>query len=373
MYYKVMGGETQGEKQLITARMIKIIDLLRNNKEDSYKNIASELKLTDRIVRYDIERINEIFELNKLPLIRKESKGQLIFPKEIDLTGLIEKDYYIYSQEERVQLMKLIILFNSKMFKLNKLCDIFTVSRSTIKNDLNLLEKELEDININLIYKSGFFLEGNNDDISKLMCKELSTFIYLLIDKYSELNSFEEFVLDIILSAYERVNLKDVIEWINELLEELNCTLTDKSYNWFLSNNLIFMWFIFNKKEYPIDYLKHEISKKEFNNYKIPNEFKERIKKIVPKEIIKKSNNIIFLLLNYTNQYSLREKDNYDSNYIEMIVVKLITLMSHEMNAPFENDSLLYEGLVNHIRPLIDRINKDIYIDDDTISLFKGR
>lgn len=366
-----MGGEHQGEKYLITARMIKIIDLLKVNKENSYKNIASELKLTDRIVRYDVERINEIFELNKLPLIQKESKGQLIFPKEIDLSGLIEKDYYIYSQEERVQLMKLIILLNSKIFKLNKLCDIFTVSRSTIKNDLNLLEKELEDINIKLIYKSGFFLEGKDEDILKLMSKELSVIIYLLINNNLEVNSFEEFVLDIISSAYGKVNLKDLVQWINGLLEELNFTLTDKSYNWFLSNILIFIWYVFNKKEYPIDSLKHEVNDFESNDYEIPNEYKEKIKGILPKEIIKKSNNIIFLLLNYTNQYSLREKDNYDSNYIEMIVVKLITLMSHEMNVPFENDSLLYEGLVNHIRPLIDRINKDIYIDDDTISLLK--
>lgn len=353
---------------MITARMIKIINLLKIKKEDSYKNIGNELNLSERVVRYDIDRINETLEFNKFPLIKKEPKGIIIFPSEIDLSRLIEKDEYIFSQEERILLIRMILFFNSKMFKLNKLSEIFVVSRSTIKNDLNIVEKDFSDLNIYIGYKSGFFLEGKPECISKLMSKELSKYIYLLTDKHSNLNSFEEFLHHIITTTYDGVNLEHAIELINNFLEELNCILTDQSYKWYLSNVLVFLWYELNKKGYPIKIEENDDSLDNISS-KVSYKYKDKIKDILPKEITQDNIKTVFLLLNYTNKFHENIKNNYDFNYIEILVVKLISLMSQEMEVPFENDSLLYEGLLNHIRPLIDRINLNMYIDDDTISL----
>lgn len=352
--------------------MIKIIDLLKCNRENSYKNIANELKLSERIVRYEIDKINDMLQVNKLPLIMKESKGMLMFPEEIELNHLLQENYYIYSQEERIDLMKVLILFNHEMFKLNKLSEIFFVSRATIKNDLNLLEEQLNDLHVTIGYKRKFFLDGNETEIIKLMSNELSKYIYLLSGDYSLLNSFEKFIFDILSTSYEQLTIHYVIDWINRLLDELNYVLTDQSYKWYVSNFLVFIWCALKRREYPIEMLENYDSVDNCK-YDIVQKYIDEISDEDKKNLIKGKERIITLLLNYANKYNLNIKSNYSSNYIEMLVLKLISLMAQEMKVPFENDSLLYEGLLNHIEPLIDRINRDIYIDDNTISLLSEK
>lgn len=357
---------------MLTARIIKIIDLLKNSKEESYKNIAKSLDLSERIVRYEIDRINDLFNDNNLPLIKKEPKGILVFPEGVEVNNLLEENYYIYSQEERIALMKLIILFNSKKFKLNKFSEVFVVSRATIKNDLSMLEEQLSSCNIKIRYEKNFFVIGNKNDIFKVMSSELSKYINLFNDDCKEINAFEKFAFEAITTAYNSISIGNLIKWINRLLEKLNYILTDQSYKWYISNILVLIWHIANGKEYPEDMVEKDNTIND-SRLKIIDKYIDELNDDEIKGIIRNNINTVSSMLKYTNKYNSNIQYNYNLNYIEMQVIKLISLMSQEMDLPFENDSLLYEGLINHIGPLIDRINKNICIDDDTISLLKEK
>ena len=108
--------------------MLKIIDYLQSKKESTYKEIASSLDIKERYVRYDIDRINSILEYNKMPLIEKLSKGSIVFPENIDTSILTQENDFIYSQEERVSLILLILLIDNHRLKINKISLDFQVS-----------------------------------------------------------------------------------------------------------------------------------------------------------------------------------------------------------------------------------------------------
>lgn len=51
------------------------------------------------------------------------------------------------------------------------------------------------------------------------------------------------------------------------------------------------------------------------------------------------------------------------------VTFSLISSMSKRLNMPFDKDSSLVEGLLNHMIPLIQRINNHVSIKDNVVSL----
>ncbi|WP_051993172.1 HTH domain-containing protein [Clostridium sartagoforme] len=142
---------------MLSGRILKLIEYLQINNMTTYKEISAELDIKERHIRYDIDRINDLLELNKMPLIEKQSKGIIIFPRDIDISTLTKENDFIYSQEERVSLILLILLTDNRSLKINKLSFDFQVSRSTIKNDMSFLEDKLSDKKIKISYTDHFF------------------------------------------------------------------------------------------------------------------------------------------------------------------------------------------------------------------------
>ena len=55
----------------------------------------------------------------------------------------------------------------------------------------------------------------------------------------------------------------------------------------------------------------------------------------------------------------------------EAVTFSLISAMSKRLNMPFDKDRTLVEGLLNHMIPLIQRINNHVSIRDNMISLLR--
>ena len=60
---------------MFNGRMLNIIRHLKTQGESTYKEMAKELGVSERSVRYDVDRINDILSLEHLPEIEKHSKG----------------------------------------------------------------------------------------------------------------------------------------------------------------------------------------------------------------------------------------------------------------------------------------------------------
>ena len=56
----------------INNRLLKILDFLEKNSETTIRKISAHLDISERSVRYEIENLNFLLDLNNLPPVEKE-------------------------------------------------------------------------------------------------------------------------------------------------------------------------------------------------------------------------------------------------------------------------------------------------------------
>ena len=60
---------------MFNGRMLNIIRYLKEHGEATYKEMAKALGISERSIRYDVDRINDILSLERLPEIEKHIQG----------------------------------------------------------------------------------------------------------------------------------------------------------------------------------------------------------------------------------------------------------------------------------------------------------
>ena len=351
---------------MINGRMLRIIHYLYNEKDTTFKDVSKVLDIKERLIRYDIEKINDFLEIQKLPVIQKLPKGRLLFPDTLSLNDFEQGDEFIYTQDNRISLILLLLLLDPQQVKLNKLSSELQVSRSTLKNDLDLLETQLLKKHINIQYNQYFKLIGNEINITNLTIEEFEKYVDLVAGNKVLINAFEEKVLEIINKSFNFISLRDVVKWIDELLDSMQCLLTDQLYKWYVANVLILLFYIINNKTHPLE--KTNINPVELTIFDASiNE----LENIIQKKLTLKEQKILVQLLNYTNKYGKYEQ-SMDIVQVETITKQFILLMSEKIDLPFEKDKILFEGLMNHMSVLITRLKQGIKLNDNITSILSN-
>lgn len=351
---------------MINGRMLRIIHYLYNEKDTTFKDVSKVLDIKERLIRYDIEKINDFLEIQKLPVIQKLPKGRLLFPDTLSLNDFEQGDEFIYTQDNRISLILLLLLLDPQQVKLNKLSSELQVSRSTLKNDLDLLETQLLKKHINIQYNQYFKLIGNEINITNLTIEEFEKYVDLVAGNKVLINAFEEKILEIINKSFNFISLRDVVKWIDELLDSMQCLLTDQLYKWYVANVLILLFYIINNKTHPLE--KTNINPVELTIFDASiNE----LENIIQKKLTLKEQKILVQLLNYTNKYGKYEQ-SMDIIQVETITKQFILLMSEKIDLPFEKDKILFEGLMNHMSALITRLKQGIKLNDNITSILSN-
>lgn len=350
---------------LVSARMLEIVKHLKQYKITTYKEIEQALGIKERNVRYDIGRINEILIDNGYDSIIRKGKGVLEIPDNFKIDVFETNSEFIYCQEERSSILLLYLLFDNKKLKLNRIAKDLQISRSTIKNDFDEVEKMLFTRGFKIEYSDNFILQGDVRHRFRLMVKELKKYISLIIYEH-HLNKFQTYILTILNHSFNLVNLKDLIILIDEMLEKMNFVLTDEIYNWYVANILCVIWLFENNKKiiFEFNFLQQES--------KIINDFITKVEVFLNKKIAYSNKDKVVSFLNYLN-LCVKSENNLDMMNIEVIVTDFISAMSLEMGIPFQNDPILIEGLFNHIVPLIQRIKLGVVVDENVISLLSTK
>ena len=356
----------QGGIKMINGRMLRIIHYLYNEKDTTFKDVSKVLDIKERLIRYDIEKINDFLEIQKLPVIQKLPKGRLLFPDTLSLNDFEQGDEFIYTQDNRISLILLLLLLDPQQVKLNKLSSELQVSRSTLKKDLDLLETQLLKKHINIQYNQYFKLIGNEINITNLTIEEFEKYVDLVAGNKVLINAFEEKILEIINKSFNFISLRDVVKWIDELLDSMQCLLTDQLYKWYVANVLILLFYIINNKTHPLE--KTNINPVELTIFDASiNE----LENIIQKKLTLKEQKILVQLLNYTNKYGKYEQ-SMDIIQVETITKQFILLMSEKIDLPFEKDKILFEGLMNHMSALITRLKQGIKLNDNITSILSN-
>lgn len=360
---KEQAGAVQEKKIMFNGRMLNIIRYLKEQGESTYKAAARDLGVSERSVRYDVDRINDILSLEHLPEIEKHSKGVLVYPGNLDLKGLEDGNEVVYTSRERMSILLLILMIRSEDLKINQLSQQFRVSRTTVKNDMAALDEELKKDGMGIGYSGHFYLSGPKLKRTTLMNQEFRKYIEYLINPFTEYNSYEFYCIHIIHKAFEGISIPNVVMAVDGLLEDLGCTLTSSSYLWYMSNVVVLIWYVLHDKVYPLD-----ISVMPGYDREVYGRFGKDLEVIIGRPVSGDYIAMMAKMFDFTNKIA-GGKGEVDPVHAQAVTFSLISSMSKRLNMPFDKDSSLVEGLLNHMIPLIQRINNHVSIKDNVVSL----
>ncbi|HBG7769733.1 TPA: helix-turn-helix domain-containing protein, partial [Clostridioides difficile] len=205
---------------MISGRMLLIMNFLKGKNKTSYKDISKQLSIEERKVRYDINNLNIVLRSLNKSVIQKMNKGVLIIPDDFQVV-CINNNEYVFSLTERVSIMKIISMFKIDNLNLEKLSKEFQVSRSSIKNDLNVLSSELERNQITITYDKSFKISGEEDIIYKQRLNILKSYSYLFGKEKSDLSVFEKYLVNVIEKIFKGIYLIDIYNWSMNLLLQM--------------------------------------------------------------------------------------------------------------------------------------------------------
>lgn len=348
---------------MFNRRMLNIIGYLKSHKKSTYKEVAADLKISERSVRYDVDRINDVLSLEHLPEIEKHSKGVLIYPENLELKGFGDGGEVVFTSKERMSILLLLLMIRNEDLKISRVSEQLRVSRSTIKNDMDALQEMLKKEGMEIEYSGHFYLSGPKLKRTTLMNQEFRKYINYLINPFTDYNSYEFYCIHIIHKAFLGISIAGVVMAVDELLEELGCTLTSSSYLWYMSNAVVLVWFILHDKVYPLNLAVPP----EFDQH-IYERFAGRLEEIIGKPVKREYISILAKMLDFTNKMT-GGNGEVDPVHAQAVTLSLILAMSKRMQMPFDKDKTLVEGLLNHMIPLIQRINNHVDIRDNMISL----
>lgn len=211
----------------LSQRELNVLDyLIKQEDYVNYKDIASSFTITERMARYDIEKIDFFLISNELPPLNRSLKKGLMVGKRDELHHLVQEfkkrttpELYKYSKEEIKEFILLTLLLIKNPVSISYFEQVLYISRTSVLNNIKMLEEQLSAYGLELthIKRKGFQVIGgvserahsfSNILLESINLRELYTFIEteeMVFSKKSELIIFNLFELDLLFSSYGTV------------------------------------------------------------------------------------------------------------------------------------------------------------------------
>ncbi|NYV27922.1 PTS sugar transporter subunit IIA [Streptobacillus felis] len=340
---------------ILNERELRILEKFYYYKIISLSQLSDEFEISERMIRYNIDRINTLLSFIKISPIRKHSKGHLILDNNKS-NKLIEvlKELKPIDKSNRLLLIQFMISFSKKHLTITYLSEYFQVSRITINTDIKEINREISKMNVKIVNENGLKIEGLIEEKNKYKLWILNENIEYIYK--SEFESMSSKIKDIL---YQNINpnlIEKIIEISNEVIAEYKLEVDFLNYKLFLSkmlnvflkdkNNIIQNIELLEEYKYVIDKIKlHDI--KEFIDSKQINEMVE----------------IILWIKSYENY-----EEYYENGInIEVLVKNIINNVENDLNINFLGDELLFEFLIQHIKSLMFKIDKGYELKDSIV------
>lgn len=366
---------------MLNNRSIEILKYLINSEKDKYvEELSNRFKVSKRMIRYDIDSINDFLKSNNLSEIEKKSNS----PLKINLSEKnnimkilddIDRDVYILSIEERIGIIIYELLNSQSECTYSRLQDILYVSKSTIVSDLKKVKEWLSDYNIKMVKYSnkGILASGDEIDIRRAM-----TDVLIGNNKYNILNTLEKIYSNensSILNNVKTLKLSnETIEYIKKLvleLEEEFGIFTDKDFM-----GIVFTVFVIITRSNEESIVKYN----KFNNldidYKKEYTAAEKIAiKLLDKFGVSINDNDIAYLASIIVSVSKNASDFFESKDY-FLACSIANTICNNVEDVYSKalimDTDLYESFINHIKGLVFRLNFKISTKNEIISSIKS-
>lgn len=349
----------------------EILQYLRE-KNDYVKvqELAERYKLTDRAIRYKIDKIEEFLVKNGFQYLDKQHSKGIKIINEPGINEFLDSflgEYtpykYVYSKKERFEFIVMKILQSKEPVKLSYFQSKLCVSKNTISKELEIIEKWLNERDLKVIRKSrlGIIVEGNEKNkrkaIREITLETISTEdIVNYVKRGTAKSKINNLQFNILFSDID-------IDFIDDLIKsaevELNKEFSDEAYGSLITHITIMI------KRVQIN---TNISIPEINldNLKAGKEY-EVAKKILQKidvhyNIEVPEEEINYITLHLLGAKVLKTNEIYNiEEYAPDSLYRVCKKMTEQIEKIYDvdlgiNREKVIEGLVLHLRPSIYRI-----------------
>ncbi|MEG1002726.1 MAG: BglG family transcription antiterminator [Clostridium sp.] len=331
--------------------------------------IAKEYKVTNRAIRYKIDKIENFLVKNGFEYLDKKYKKGVKAPNDKKLKEFVKKfagEYtpykYVYSKEERFVYMLLKLLQANKPVKIKYFEEKLCVSRNTLLKELDYIDNWFKEHNLELVRKPKVGLLVKGDEIDKrnasgsILSKTISSEDLLnYVSRKTIQSKINNLQFDTLFSDID-------IDFIDGLIKraefELKREFSDEAYGGLITHLAIMIKRVqLNKsiylpninEDFVLETKEYEVAKEIIR--KIENHYSIRI----PKEEIN------YIVIHLLGAKVLKDSINYDERYEESELYNVINSMTDYIetyyNISFDEERKgLTEGLILHLRPSIYRI-----------------
>jgi activator of the mannose operon (transcriptional antiterminator) len=342
--------------------LVKII--LQVNDFVSVESIAKQLKTSTKTIRNDLITLEPLMAQHSLTLLRKPGVGVSIegdfFDKQQLLSTLKQNTTHSYlTPEERRQHMLHALLLNQSSKRMKDLELDYYVSRATIHADISALNESLKPFQCEIVFDKhqGLFLRGEEAQQRQVMAhfgpleplveyvmdgsaKSKSTFIQRFNDVLNlDFNKIETIVND----AQNQLGYTFSIEASLNLIVHIAIAIqrAKQGFDVTLSNDLV-----------------HTLSQQK--EYEIAKDIAQRIE--ADFRVTLSASETIYLCLHFLGAKRIKELQfkhmsiSSDTQDLENTILRFIRKVQSSMGLFLENDSELFNSLLLHLKPTINRL-----------------
>ncbi|WP_269819762.1 BglG family transcription antiterminator [Clostridium carboxidivorans] len=345
--------------------MIHIDDFL------TIKNIAEQLDISERMVRYALDNIEYILKKNNMPeLRRKYGLGIKICltREQLDLIARREsiyKNYLGFSNKNRLILYLLKSHYSRTLLELS---DFTGVSKATVSKYLCEVEEYLLEKDIKLVKKrnKGVYLIGK--EVAK---RRLIYSIVLESYDYSKMQGLlmPKNMDDLMIKNYfYGIDIKYIWEILRKSLLQRKITFSDVAFYNMIINTCIMLKriqqrFLVDIELEKINYLSETFEYEEAKKY--CKDISEKYSVVIPKT------EIVWITMHFlgANPVKLLEEDIFSSvsqrTKLMNCTAAMVDAFENEMHIKFNNSDEIVRGLFVHLIPAINRMKYNIFIKNN--------
>ncbi|MGN7397315.1 BglG family transcription antiterminator [Peribacillus frigoritolerans] len=192
------------------------------------KDLSAKYGLSRGQIDYTFKKINDWLKANDLPPIIKDSRGLFVGDSQhqrlfIQEEGTERGSDYVFSSEERTQLLCFVLLTKKDDLSLTHLTLAFEVSKNTVLADLKKAQEIAESYGLNILYSrvNGYDIKGDEWNKRRLLLAVVEM-IQKLFNGAHFLDSFGHF------KEGEIKKMKDLVSFCET---ELHIRFTDEKHN----------------------------------------------------------------------------------------------------------------------------------------------
>jgi mannitol operon transcriptional antiterminator len=370
----------------ISARERQIIELLLNHPQGlTVEAISKAIEVSSRTIHRELKNIEDTLSSFHLTLVKKAGTGVYIEGEEHNKNhlqiSLLKETVQEFTPKERQILLLCTLLKEREPVKLISLAQDLHVTVATVSNDLSKVEELIHGFELELVRKKGQGIQIEGTEKEKR--KALGNIIAGSLNEYEFLQTMSQVtdqdhvfrhneVTNKLLEIVKLERMAMVSQVISGINNQLTYSMTDTAYVTFVVHLTLAIERIIQGEKVSIDdHLLEEL--KASKEYSIAQQIAKELEEVFDITIPEAENGYITMHLQGARfRYEKTEWSEEEDVRIAVSVKELIKYVSRAMDVDFQKDDSLFEGLLTHMKPALNRIKKSLGTHNPLTPKIKG-